>query len=220
MATTTTRKTTTRESDDPKPLSKGEAQKAHDKAYGDRETAETPVPSDPALVQTPDGTATAAVANKRAQEKPAPEHVEAAAKSPTVPPYPHQVAALKAQNEAAAAEGQNVEPVGPGNSTDMTDRAAPAGDLPEHEAGTFLHGQTKEQVEATKRYSEPGQLPAKSVWVTNRQGEQFEVKGVKGRVETDGSLSILEGPLDPAVPPKVKKSFRAGQWSHWGYEKS
>lgn len=204
-----------------KALSQAEADRLHDKAYGDRETSDVPVPDDIALVQTPDGRATAALANQRAGEKPAPEHVEAAAKTDTVPPYPHQVEALKAANEAAIAAGQNVEPVGPGNSTGMTDRAAPAGDLPPHEDGTFLHPQTKEQLEAQHRYAEPPPPISESVWVTNRQGEQHEVKGgARGRVETDGSLSVLEGPLIPGVDPTVKRTFRSGQWSHWGPTKS
>jgi hypothetical protein len=72
-------------------------------------------------------------------------------------------------------------------------------------------------LEAAKRYSEPGDEPTTSIWVTTPKGE-VEVKGaVKGRAETDGSLSLLEGPLDPAVEPKVvKRRFRAGQWSYWG----
>lgn len=230
MATTTTthgKKTTdgrvqnvpdSRPSTEAKALSKKDAAEAHDKAYP-TEPLDTPLPSDPALVQAPQGTATPELANRRAQEKPAPEHVEAEAKTDTVPPYPAAVEHLKSHNERRAEAGENVEPVGPGNATDMTDRGAPAGDLPEHHNGRFLHPQTKEQLEATKRYSEPHEPPVESIWVTTTDGE-VQVKGaVKGRIESNGSLSLLAGPLDPAVDPKVVKRFRAGSYSYWGKNK-
>lgn len=205
MATTTTRD-----------VSAADAKAAHENAYGGEEPLDTPVPSDRRLVQIPDGTASASEANERREVKPAPEHVEGKAKTDTVHPLPGNVDKLKAHNDLRADAGEAVEPVGPGNATAMTDRAAPAGTLPDHEPGTFLHGQTKEQVEATKRYSEPNELPPTSIFVTTRDGQQ-EVKGaVKGRAETDGSLSLLAGPLDPAVTPKVVKTFRAGEWSYWG----
>lgn len=203
MATTTTKRATK----DPKP----KAKTANDDGY----EASVPVPSDPRLVQVPDGTATPEEANDRALEKPAPEHVESENKTPTVPPYPYQVERLKARNEQDAAAGQNVEPVGPGNSTAMTDHAAPAGDLPPHEPGTFLHGQTKEQVEATKRYDEPSELPKDVVYVTTPDGVKVHKGAARQRPTTDGGVEIL-APALTGTEPKVLKKYLRGEWSYAG----
>jgi hypothetical protein len=179
---------------------------------------ETPTPSDRRLVQEPDGTATPAEANERRVETPAPEHVESENKPDTVPPFPRAVEALKGHNDDRAKAGEAVEPVGPGNAAGITGRAAPEGDAPDIEPGTFLHPQTKEGVEATKRYSVPQAGDTEqAVYVTTPDGEKVHKGLSRWRNNSDGSLDILDGDRDPGAVGRVVKSYRSGQFSYVGH---
>jgi hypothetical protein len=166
-------------------------------------------------VQVPDGTATPAEANDRRVEKPAPEHVEAENKTDTVHPLPHQVAGIEGPQRGPGRRRGERRAGRPRQLHRHDGPRSPRGDLPDHEPGTFLHGQTKEQVEATKRYSEPHELPKDVVYVTTPDGVKTHKGAARTRPTSTGGVEIL-APAVTGTEPKVLKTYRAGEWSYAG----